>query len=173
MPPTVEKKLQPARGLWRLVPEAIRARAIEALGGSLLGYNRVPSGDDDSGWRPITERVRTRDLDIISHRDAIRVSLYLYTSNNLARWLVDMPVSLCLGQELAYSIEVDAEKAPADYQQIVEKMREALDRFWYHPSHNISDRAEQYAKTFLVTGHLVLPVFAVNEVDVVPQFDIV
>jgi hypothetical protein len=172
-------------GFALVTPQTQRAvRIAEALGGSLLGDRGTVNQNEDIGFRPISERAggkRTRDLTIISHREMINVALYLYGSNALAEWLVDMPVSLVVGQEIGYTIAIAADKAvaagkldtPEEAAELTSRIREILDKFWYHPAHNVSEKAPEYARTFLVTGHLVLPITAVNEVDGTPQFDLV
>lgn len=158
----------------------VRRMVVEALGGSLLGDRGVVGQDEDMvGFRTISERARgkrTRDLTMLAHKEMIDVALLLYSSNGLAQWLVDMPVDLVVGQELGYSISINAQLAEMTEDQAAEKTREiraALDKFWYHPAHNVSEKAPEYARTFLVTAHLVLPITAVNDIDGTPQLDLV
>ncbi len=172
-------------GFALVTPQTQRAVLIaEALSGSLLGDRGTVNQNEDIGFRPISERAggkRTRDLNILSHREMINVALFLYSSNSLAEWLVDMPVSLVVGQDIGYSIAIAADKAVAagalktteDAAELTASIRKILDKFWYHPAHNIAEKAPEYARTYLVTGHLVLPITAVNEVDGTPQFDLV
>jgi hypothetical protein len=158
--------------------DTVKRKLIEALGGSILGDRGTAMSDEDIGFRPITggKGRKTRDLTILSSKEMIDVALFLYHSNALAEFLVDMPVSLVVGQELGYSVAVNADQAemtPDDARDLTNKIRQALDAFWYHPAHDVSTKAPEYARTFLVTGHLVLPVVAVNSVSGVPQFDLI
>lgn len=167
------------------VLHAVRRRLVEALGGSLFGQSSASIADDPdlAGFRPITDRVRTRDLDMLSHKQSVQVGLYMYGSNNMAGWLIDTPVALTVGTPLGYSVEVDPKaaeraggKAPLttdDARDLTEEIRQYLDLFWRHPLHDIEGRADEYAKTFLATGHLVLPVASVNPVNGVPALDLI
>lgn len=168
----------------RLINRA-RAALVEALGGTLLGdVGGVAAGDNELiGFRPISERIRTRDLDLISQDQMIRLSLYLYTSNPLARWLVNTPVSLAVGRELGYSVDVGLEesgneatrKAPKTREEanrLAAEIRRYLDPYWTNPVHNIGGRAPHYARTYLATGHLILPITGRNEVSGAPQLDL-
>lgn len=162
----------------------IRRRLIEALGGSLLGDIGAVTSDEEElrGFRPITARVKTRDLNVLSHAEMVKLSFYLYSSNNLAKWLVNTPVALAVGKEVPYSVDIDLEMtsgqkraptSPDEARRLATEIRGWLDMFWEHATHDICGRGDLYAKTFLVTGHLVLPVTAVNPVSGVPQLDLI
>lgn len=157
--------------------QSLRRRVVEAMGGSLMGDSGT-ARNEDRGWSPITARAKNklRDLDIISHMDMVKVALYLYAGNALARWLVTMPVSLTVGQELGYSIAVNSGRAQMEPEAAIKlttDIREVLDKFWYHPAHDLAQKAPEYARTYLVTGHLILPVSFVNKVDGIPHLDII
>lgn len=164
----------------------VQRRLVEALGGSLLGDVGF-SGDTDPelrGFRPVTERIQTRDLDLLSHDKMVSLALFLYSSNNLGKWLVNTPVGLTVGKSVGYSIEIDTDLAlamgapgaptsPEAARKLSNEIRGWLDMYWSHPAHDIESRADLYAKTFLVTGHLVLPVTQVNPRSGVPQLDLI
>lgn len=167
------------------VLRSIRRSLVEALGGSLLGDIGLSSDSDAElrGFRPITDRIKTRDLDQLSHEQMVKLSLYLYSSNNMAKWLVNTPVSLAVGKSVQFSIEIDYEMAaamgqrgapmgPEDGRRLATEIRGWLNMFWQHAAHDIEGRADLYAKTFLVTGHLILPVARVNPTSGVPQLDL-
>lgn len=164
-------------GMVRKWGENIRKRAVEALGGSLLGSAGYV--DDNNTWRPISARAKDekliRELTPLSHAEMLRVSLYLYGSNPLAKWLVNMPVGLAIGQELGYTISIDADRADGigDPKELTAKIRKVLDKFWYHPVHRIGSSAPKWAKTYLVTGHLVVPITSINDVDGIPRLDLI
>lgn len=164
----------------------LQRRLVEALGGSLLGDIgfSVDSDPELRGFRQITERVQTRDLSQLSHEQMVKLALYLYSSNNLAKWLVNTPVGLTVGKSIGYSIDIDVEMAVAmgsagaptnadQARKLATQIRGWLDMYWGHPAHDIGGRADLYAKTFLVTGHLVLPVARVNTASGVPQLDLI
>jgi hypothetical protein len=164
----------------------MKRRIVEALGGSLLGDVGV-SGDSDPelrGFRTISDRVTTRDLNQLSHEQMVKLSLFLYSSNCLGKRIVELMTSLTIGKSVGYSITVDVEMAaamgakgapttPEDGRRLANEIRGWLDMYWQHPAHDIENRADLYAKTYLVTGHLVLPVAAVNPTSGVPQLDLI
>lgn len=160
--------------------ERLRKRVVEALGGSLLGSDTGYS-DDNNVWRPISAQSKdgklVRELTPLAHQEMLRVALYLYGANPLAKWLVNMPVGLCIGQELGYTISIDEGKAStaglADPKELIPKIRKVLDKFWYHPAHRLGQAAPKWAKTYLVTGHLVVPISGINEVDGIPRLDLI
>ena len=166
------------------VLRSIQRRLVEALGGSLLGDVGLSSDTEVAlqGFRPITDQVRTRDLNQLSHEKMVQLALYLYSSNSMAKWLVNTPVSLAVGRSVSYSIEIDLEMAVAmgdagapstqeEARKVAVAIRGWLDMFWKHAAHDVEGRADQYGKTFLVTGHIILPIARVNETSGVPQFD--
>lgn len=158
---------------------ANQARKVyEALSGSAVGRAYV-SDEDLSGFRPLSERVRggmRRDLSPMSQAEMLRVAHYLYTSNPLAEFLINVPSALCMGSRLEYCVEINHEqlgitKEAAD--AIVDRAREFLDQWWNHPAHDFGGRALRYAKTQMLTGELLLIVTAVNPVTGLFQVDYV
>ncbi len=171
--------LGPARGLARILPEGIRRRFVEAMGGgSLLGQWSGGGNDEDlSGYRPLGQRIDaiTRDLDSWMYDRQIRMALYLYATNPMAEWLVDNLVDLTLGQEVNFTFAIDPEKAGLIEDKADAVMADAgkyLRAFWTHPAHDLRFRAREYAVTQLVTGALLLPA-TVNDVDGLPMLDLI
>jgi hypothetical protein len=156
-----------------------RVKIIESLGGSALGGFGAYGGGDDKeldGFRRITDRAKTRDLDILSHARMVRLAHYLYASNPMARWLVDQPVSMIVSPELDFTVDVVPDLAGVPQEKAKELEREIrrnLLRFWQHPTHNLQGRALEYATTYLVSGSLLMPIASENAVDGVPQLDLV
>jgi hypothetical protein len=157
----------------------IKRRVVEALGGALLGDMGAGNDDGRRDWRPLSARGASgilRDLTTLSHQEMVKIALYLYGTKALAKWLVNMPVSLCVGNELSYSVTVDADGTGGDPEKaraMQEEIRKALDPFWYHPAHCIAEKAPEYARTFLVTGHLAHPITFINPTLGTPQLDLI
>jgi hypothetical protein len=160
----------------------LKRRVVEALGGSLLGdYSDIDPGLE--GFRRLSDPDGTfrRDLSPLSQERMTQIGHYLYASNPMARRVIDIRVNLTVGREVGYICEVDRKKAEADgrtvsedqAQEIVTNVRRAVDRFWEHPTHDVRHRAQEYATQYLVSGELILPLADVNEVDGVPQLDVV
>jgi hypothetical protein len=180
--------LSPARGLARFIPEGVRRRIVEAMGGgSLLGQWQGGTGDEDfSGYRPLGQRIDgiTRDLDAWTYDRQIRMALYLYATNPLAAWLIDNLVDVTLGQRVGFTFAIDAEKANLGAlggdnraQGVVDSAQQHLATFWTHPAHSLDTRAREYATTHLVTGALLLPVtfaeLAGKPIDGLPMLDLI
>lgn len=149
----------------------------ESLGGTLVGDYSL-ADPDMVGYRRLTDPEGTyrRELDSLSRERMLKIAHFLYASNPMARFLIDKPVGLAVGREIGYSVEINADQAKLDPEAAVEmvaRIRKVLDRFWEHPTHDLRHRAMEYATTYRVSGHLILPVVTVNDVDGVPQLDVV
>lgn len=158
-------------GVW----QRVKARLVEALGGSLIGsYGTVDS--DLDGFRRLTDpngQLR-RDLAPLDQKRMLRVALYLYQANLKAQRLVNMRVALTVGAEVGFEVRIDRDMAGMDADEandLALRVRQALTPFWEHPTHNLRVRAAEYATTFLVTGELFLPVASRNSVSGVLQLD--
>lgn len=154
------------------------AKLYEALSGSAVG--RAYSDDSElAGFRPLSERVRggmRRDLSPMSQAEMLRVAHYLYTSNPLAEFLINVPSALCMGSRLEYCLEINhaalnITKEEAD--AIAERARQFLDPWWNHSAHDFGGRSLRYSKTQMLTGELLLVVTAVNPVTGLFQVDYV
>jgi hypothetical protein len=149
----------------RTVRAGILAVAValqEALSGSAAGIMATADAAD-IGWRPITERVAgkeyRRDLSPLSQEQMLRVAHYLYTGNALAQFLINVPVSMTIGRSLTYTLDFDYQAlgiSRLEAQDLVKKARRFLDPWWTHPAHDFKTRATRYARTYLVTGELLL-----------------
>lgn len=147
----------------------------EALSGGAVGsWSAGPNDDPElAGYTRLTDRVLgygfRRDLDKVSMQQMLRIAHYLYTSNALARWIIDVRVDMVVGAELSYTLDFDAAKlniAPEEAKALAEQARQYLDRWWDHPAHSFHTKAAEYASTYLLTGELLLniPDGQVNEV---------
>lgn len=133
----------------------------EALAGSATGA--MSTSDPDLGWRPITARVAgkeyRRELNPLSQDQMLRVAHFLYTGNALAQFVINIPVALTIGRSLGYTLEYDNEKLGIERQKaedLAVQAREYLDSWWEHPAHDFKNRAGRYARTYLVTGEILL-----------------
>lgn len=145
-------------------------RAVEAFYGD--GLSDDP--DYEPGFRRLTGKKTKRDLDPLAQDQMLRVCRYLYDAQPLAAWLVDMPVDLILGDELGYSVELDAERLEIsgdDKTALENDIKRVLDRFWQHPNFNIRLRADELFTAYRLDGELCLAIAAENEIDGVPGLD--
>lgn len=158
--------------LARMIPEPLRrglrnvALTIhEALGGGAVG-NFGSVGDPNLyGYQRITDRVLgakyRRDLDSMSQLQMLQIAHFLYTSNGLAQWIIDVRVDIVVGAELSYTLEYDAKKLgiePEKAKELAQDARVFLDQWWKHPAHSFETKAAEYASTYLLTGELLLNV---------------
>lgn len=155
-------------------------KVYEALSGSAMGRAYVYDSDEASlGFRPLSERVHgsmRRDLDAMSQEQMLRVAHFLYTSNPLAEFLIDIPSAICLGSRVEFCLEIDHEKLKISKDEadaLVERARSFLEPWWVHPSHDFAGKGLQYARTYLLTGEILILVTTVNEVTGLFQTDYV
>lgn len=141
----------------------------EALSGSAMGQAYALNDDvENRGFRPISDRfapAMRRELSSMSHEQMLKMAHFLFTSNPLAKFLINIPTAIVLGRRVEYCLEFDAdrlgwtkEKAKAE----TERANTFLDPWWSHHSHDFAGRGLKYARTYLLTGELPLIVTAVN-----------
>lgn len=153
------------------------ARIYEALTGSAVGQSYGDEDRDLLGFRSLSERASgnmRRDLSLLSQEQMLKVAHFLYTSNPLAKFLIDVPTAVVLGKRVEFCLEFDHDrlgmtKEAADAE--VERARGFLDPWWTHPAHDFAGRSLKYARTYLITGELPLLVTAVNPVTGLFQTD--
>ncbi len=154
------------------------AKVYEALSGSAVGQSY--GSDEDTqlrGFRPLSERAggsMKRDLSTLSQEQMLKVAHFLYTSNPLAKFLIDIPTAVVLGKRVEFCLEFDHDrlgitKEYADAE--VARARGFLDPWWTHPAHDFAGRSLKYARTFLITGELPLLVTVVNPITGLFQTD--
>lgn len=155
----------------KVIPQSWRAKLLEALAGTALGSF---SGDENDGYTRLSDRVRggkawRRDLTAYSQEEMLRIAHFQYTSNALARFLIEVRVAMVVGREVGYTLEYDADQlgiSPQAAKELAAEARGFLDRWWTHPAHDFQGRAFRYAVTYLVTGEILLLVSEKrNEVD--------
>jgi hypothetical protein len=104
----------------------------------------------------------------------LRVCRYLYDAQPLAKWLIDMVVDLILGDEIGYSVEINAKRLEISDEEktdLEDEIKRVLDRFWEHPNFNIRFRADELITAYRLDGELCLPIASTNEIDGVPGLD--
>lgn len=165
-------------GLWNRT----KTWMIEALGGSAIGA-MSSAGDQDFGWRPITERAAgkafRRDLSPLSQENMLKVAHYLDTGSALAQFLINIPVALAVGRSVGYTLEYDHEELGISREKaedLAKTARRYLDPWWEHPVHDFKRRAQRYAHTYLVQGEILLVIpkdGGVNATTGLPYLDFI
>ena len=159
------RKITPAKG---------RGHLMEWLGGPAL--TGILSAGDEAGFRVLGGSAGTRDLYPMSHISMMRVCRYLYESDDLAGFIVDIPLDLALGgSEMSYKVTVDERVEPdkKKMKDVVRKIRDTMDLFWDDPVHDFRGRAIEYMTTLLVDGSLCLQVVDCNPYSGLPHLDFV
>lgn len=152
----------------------------EALTGSAMGQAYGAADDaENRGFRPLSDRfdpAMRRDLSLMSHAQMLKMAHYLFTSNPLAKFLINIPTAVVLGRRVDYCLEFDAERLGWDKAKVDSETDRAsafLDPWWTHSSHDFGGRALKYARTYLITGELPLMVTSVNPMTGLFQTDYV
>lgn len=156
-----------------MMPQTVREALREALGGGAVGGYGSPADPGLDNYVRITDRVLgmkfRRDLDQISQDQMLRIAHFLYTSNGLAEWIINVRVDMTVGAELTYELTynhdalgIDADEA----RELEAQARYHLDQWWAHPAHSFKTKAAEYATTYLLTGELLLniPEASVNPI---------
>jgi hypothetical protein len=150
--------------------QGLRRRVAEAL------YPFGSDPDPDAGdYRRLTSS-KLRDLDPLSQAQMLRVCRFLYDGQPLSGWIVDQRVDLLLGDELGFSVEIDAVRlklSPASKATLEAEIKRTLSRFWEHPVFNFKTRADELLTSLMVDGEICLPLAGANPVDGVPTIDFV
>lgn len=152
----------------------------EALTGSAMGQAYASADDaENRGFRPLSDRfapTMRRDLSLMSHAQMLKMAHYLFTSNPLAKFLVNIPTAVVLGRRVDYCLEFKGDQLGWSKERVDAEEARAnafLQPWWNHPAHDYGGRALQYARTYLITGELPLIVTAVNPVSGLFQTDYV
>lgn len=107
--------------------------------------------DDDEGqWRRITGDTK-RDLAPLTHKRMQDVAAFLWDSNLLANWMIEITLAYLLGEGVR--LAVNNEDAQA-----------RIDAFWDDPINKMEVKLEKLVRSLSTLGELCLPVF-VNEMN--------
>lgn len=103
------------------------------------------SSDRDDGWRRLTGNT-TRELLGISKERENEIAYWLWKTNPLGRWIIEIMVAFVCGD--GFAIEADDDEVKA-----------VLEGFWKHPVNNMSVYAEKHTRELGIFGRLLLPKF--------------
>lgn len=148
-------------------------RVAEALlGGGWLD----DAGDDMTGYRRLTDgsRYGPRDLEPLSQEKALKIARWQYDSHAMAGWAIDHRVGLIIGDELGFSVEVNAahlKLTDEEARALEQRIKARLEAFWDSPVFSIRYRADELFTSFLVDGELLMPLSFSNPIDGLPQLD--
>lgn len=103
------------------------------------------SSDRDEGWRRLTGNT-TRELLGISKERENEIAYWLWKTNPLGRWIIEIMVAFVCGDGFTIVAEDD-------------EVKEVLEEFWKHPVNNMPVYAEKHTRELGIFGCLLLPKF--------------
>jgi len=101
--------------------------------------------DVESGWRRLTGN-SDRELLPTTQARMIEIAYWLWETNPMAGWLIDITVAFILGEGLPYEAKND-------------KVKQILDEFWYDPINRMDLYFPKHVTELLIFGELCLPAF--------------
>lgn len=106
--------------------------------------------NDEDQWRRLTGQTN-RDLSPMTQTRMQELALYLWESNPLANWIIELGVAYLLGEGV--TVSTDDKKA-----------QEWIDAFWNDPINNLDINLEQMVRELALYGEQCWPAF-VNEIN--------
>jgi hypothetical protein len=104
---------------------------------------------EDEGWRKLTGN-STRDLLSTTHDRMLEIGYWLWETNPLANWIIEIIISFILADGLPYEAK----------NQDVKKL---LDDFWFDPCNRMDLYIEKHARELHIFGSLCFPVFTAKQ----------
>ena len=127
----------------RFFGSVIEAKVKERLKASSLT-------DADAGWRRLTGQDVDRNLSPLSQDRMVEIAFYLWESNPMARWLIEIAKDFILAEGLPYRAQE-------------EEVQEYLDGFWFDPVNRMDLYLEKHVREHLIYGELCLPAFVAEQ----------
>ncbi|GER92680.1 hypothetical protein A45J_0398 [hot springs metagenome] len=103
------------------------------------------SSVDETGWRKLTGNVH-RDLLIIDKEREIEIAYYLFKTNPLARWIINISAAFICGE--GFVIESKNKD-----------VKKLLNDFWDHPLNDLTVNLPIHVRELSIFGELLFPKF--------------
>ncbi len=132
--------------------EAIEAKVKERLAGSTTSRQAAAGSDlraEDMQWRRLTANA-ARDLIPTTQDRMIEIAYWLWETNPLAGWLIDITTAFVLAEGLPYEAEDKEVKA-------------TLDAFWNDPVNRMNLFFPKHVSELHIFGELCMPVFLAEQ----------
>lgn len=100
---------------------------------------------DETGWRKLTGDT-TRNLSPLKQERMIEIAFWLWETNPLARWIVEIAKDFVLAEGLPYEAKN-------------EEVKKILDDFWSDPINRMDLYMEKHVRELFINGELCFPVF--------------
>ncbi len=101
--------------------------------------------DEDAGWRKLTGNA-TRELLGVTKAREIEIAYWLWRTNPLGRWIVNIMAAFVCGDGL----KIEAKN---------EDVQKLLNEFWAHPLNNMPLNLSKHTKELAIFGELLFPKF--------------
>ena len=130
----------------RFFGRAIEARVKEGL--KAASFLEAPTVDD-AKWRRLTGNAH-RELIPTAQDRMIEIAYWLWETNPLAGWLIDITTAFILAEELPYQTKDD-------------QIKEVLDGFWNDPVNKMDLFLPKHVGELHVFGELCMPAFTAQQ----------
>jgi hypothetical protein len=108
------------------------------------GYRR-----EDEGWRKLTA-TPTRDLLNVPQENMIDIAYWLWETNPLARWIIEIIKDFIVADGVPYDTKND-------------EVKKILEDFWYDPVNRMDINIEKHARELHIYGELIFPAFIAQQ----------
>jgi hypothetical protein len=114
---------------------------------------RLPAAVDSSlaeiGWRKLTGS-STRQLPMMTQDRAIEVAYWLWKTNPMARWIIEVVVAFVVAKGVPYTCEN-------------EEVKQILDDFWFDSINRMDQHYENFVRELRIYGEQCWPVFVAEQ----------
>ncbi len=114
---------------------------------------RLPAAVSDQismiGWRKLTG-APTRELPMMDQARALEVAYWLWKTNPLAKWIIEVVTAFVTAGESPYTCKND-------------EVRELLDTFWYDPVNRMDQHWENFVRELGIYGEQCWPMFCAEQ----------
>lgn len=130
----------------------LKERLVAAFFGEAIEAEvkrRLPAASstsvDETGWRKLTGSAH-RELTTVSKEREIEIAYYLFKTNPLARWIINISAAFICGE--GFSIESKNED-----------VKKLLTDFWDHPLNDLTVNLPTHVRELSIFGELLFPKF--------------
>lgn len=106
--------------------------------------------NNEADWRRLTGDVNQRNLTPLAQDEMLRIAYWLWETNPLANWLIEIIKDFILADGLPYESKN-------------EDVKTVLDDFWMDPLNRMDIYLEKYVRELFIYGELCFPVFKAEQ----------
>lgn len=133
----------------------LKERIVDAVFGDVIEskvaerLKGASTSETEYGWRKLTGNA-ARELLTTTQARMIEIAYWLWETNPMAGWLIDIVVAFILGEGLPYEAKH-------------EDVKKALNDFWYDPINRMDLYFPKHVTELLIFGELCLPAFTAEQ----------